>query len=364
MDPNLNSFYTIHDFVNIEILQKKIDLKTNYEHYFRYFKTEKKEKIVNYKIREFAELFLPKERLINDDTIIGFDKGFCLPKEQYAITLENNQITEYTNIPNNATNLWIQYILLQNNKCLVHAAAAEINGMGIVFPAFGGAGKTTLISELRKFETFKFFSDDYVIIDDNSNMYSYPQDLSIYGYHLKQFPELLNTKYQDYLNKKAKQKKNENIILRIPILNLIFRIIKLGKSYLKKNSWDLDYVKVPVNEIIPHKKIGVKTKLKAGIFLKRYTGNELKIEKMEVNQMINEIIGILHIEFKYSLIYLHLLAAFGIVNISEIEGKQRQILQSSLSNLELFQVYIPERISPDDYCNSMIQFVMKLKHNK
>lgn len=357
-------YYNLHDFLRIRITQNNLDLKTNYEHYFSQIKSDHAFNEVNYHIKEYSE-FKPPENYFNvSDLYLGFEGGVCFPKENYALTYDGNKITEYTTYANRATNLYIQALLVQNNMSLVHCAGIELNGKGLIFPAFGGAGKTMLVSEMRKLTGFKLFGDDFVIIDGNSNMYSYPSDLSVYDHHIELFPELKNTIYHNYL---LKIKKYNQLKKLVPGERYIRMILNLGNSIFTKlgiikssSKWNLDYIKVPINIVFPADKIGTKTKLSASIFLSRYNGDGLKIEKMNLEKLVQEVNGILNVEFRYGLIYLQMLSAFGGFDLSKFELNQKQNIEKCFSNMALYRVKIPYNVKPEKYCEFMLKFVEEL----
>lgn len=360
------AYYNVHDFLQVQISQDQLDLVTNYDHYFRHFKVGVKPKEVHYQICEFCEFQLPTTYFVSD-AIIGLENGLCLPQEEYALVLDGNKITEYSNVANKATNLWLQYLLVDREMSVVHSAGIELDGKGIIFPGLGGVGKTLLVSELRKLVGSKFFGDDYVIVDRNSNMLCYPSDFSIYDYHLDMFPELRNTPFQDYLEERRRKQRYQRILSLIPGRRLVGNTLRYAKSLFAKPAsnrpvavWDLDYVKVPVANLIPKERIGRRTKLFAGMFLSRYTGGELAIDEISLERLIREITGVLSVEFRYGLIYLHLLSAFGVIDLSRFKAMQRQTLQECFSRIKLYRVSIPVDIDPTKYCEELIGFIANI----
>jgi hypothetical protein len=294
-----------------------------------------------------------------------------MPKENYGLEIIDDQIKEFTNVANRATNLWIQYLLVNRQFSLIHSAGIEFEGKGIIFPAFGGAGKTTLISEFRKFGNVKFFGDDYVIVDRDGYMYSYPSDLSVYYYHLNLFPELRNTQFEEYLTYRNRKKKVQMIEGKVPGIGYIKYIYrKYGSNFsniltkpihllpFHSSNWDLDYIKFPVNNCFHKESIGTHTKLKSCIFLSRYNGTNLKIEKISKYQLVNEIIGILNIEFRYSLIFFHLLNSFGLMDITRFQLNQRDILDDCFSNVHLYRMSIPIKMEHHQFSKETIKLIL------
>ena len=171
-----------------------------------------------------------------------------------------------------------------------------------------------LVSAMRKKDDFRLFGDDYVAVDTHSNMYAYLTDLSIYDEHIHLFPKLKGSPYHQYL---SDRKKKEEFINSIPGNRYIREALRLGKALIgRQKRGGLDYIKVPVTEVLPEEKLGTRTKLVASVLLSRYSGNEIKAEKVSLERLVREIVGILNVEFRYGLIYLQMLSGFGGFDLS------------------------------------------------
>jgi len=83
-------------------------------------------------------------------------------------------------------NLIVQLALLRIGCTFLHGAALLLNGKTVVFPAYPGTGKTTLVAAFVKLGG-KLFGDDLCIIG-RGRLYSYPQAFSVYPHHLAVLP--------------------------------------------------------------------------------------------------------------------------------------------------------------------------------
>ena len=199
--------YAFHDLVGIHVERGEKQLPDYYSHYFRRFEAAAQTGQPDYAVLEFCRFQLPAEHLNVSNIFLGFPTGVCLPAEAYALTFDHGRITEYTDIPNRATNFWLQACLLRRDVSLVHSAGLALNGQGLIFPAFGGAGKTMLIAALRQQPGFRFFGDDFVAVDSKGGMYAYPSDFSIYPQHLELFPELMASIFHEYFLERERRPK-------------------------------------------------------------------------------------------------------------------------------------------------------------
>lgn len=362
--------YSFHRLARINIESSEKSLSPYYDHYFRFFEVSGQQEPPDYLVREFSQFQLPVEYRNVSDIFLGFEKGVCLPSEDYALVCNNGQITEYTDTPNRATNLWLQTCLLRQGVSLVHSAGLMLNGQGFIFPAFGGAGKTMLIAALRKHPGFRFFGDDFVAVDKSGTMYAYPSDFSIYPQHLELFPEIEGTIYSEYFVERERRPRLWDQWYLLPgnpfLRSIAMRLRKtadprqLGPLLPSLPEWNLDYIKVPATEVLTDDQIGTTVPLKHCMLLSRYSGDELQIIDINSEQLVKKLSGIMNVEFRYSLIYQHLLASFGVIDLKQFEESQRSVLETCFSNMQLREVLIPMTMSPTDYVEHMEEIVLEL----
>ena len=357
--------YNLHDIVNVQVNEHRVNLVEYYDHYLRFHKEKELAQEAVYTVREYDEFVPPRLFRQANNCYRGFANGLWVPGEQYAVTLDDGKITEYTNVPNRATNLWLQVLLLAKGMSFLHCAGMEIFGKSFIFPAFGGTGKTTLVSYARKDPSFVFYGDDFVIIDEDTGMYSYPSDFSIYEYHLANFPELSESRYEKYLVERRLKRARELNLAKIPgFLLLRQRLSKLNiKSATEDDrriSWDQDYVKVPVRHLIESEGIGEYTKLTHVIFLEKYSGNELSLDSIDQDEGVKEATGILDVEFRYSIIYLQLLGAFGITDYTHYVQRTMDVIRSCFSKMKIYRISIPEQEAPEKYVPAVLRILGEL----
>lgn len=352
--------YRLHDFLDIEIEQQTLPLHVNYEHYFSQLKIKERSRCPDYTVREYDTFHLPNLHLRNGDLNLGFEGGVCFPFERYAITYDGKCLTEYTDVANRATNMWLQFLLLARGKSLVHSAGIEIAGRNYIFPAFGGAGKSLLVGALRHRNDFKLFGDDFVIVDDASTMHSYLSDISLYHYHLKFFPELMGSPYQQYLERHIA---TERLYCIRPGGELLRRAanIVMNRIWKKRTfpgvNWNLDYVKVPVSNFILPARLGSSASLDAAIYLSRTTDTDFRIERVQADDLVNRIRSVLAVEFRYSLSYLNFLGAFGCCSLSSLGRNEEEILTKCFGRLDCYHVTIPQNLPAREYVGRMTAFL-------
>jgi len=76
---------------------------------------------------------------------------------------------------------------VQSNKTLVHAAGFKHKEKNILVPAFGGIGKTFLVSKLSQNLTTSIYGDDLVLLDNNNVIFPYHRPMCMYQYHYENY---------------------------------------------------------------------------------------------------------------------------------------------------------------------------------
>jgi hypothetical protein len=324
-------------------------LEENLDYHLRYFKVGKKPDEINYRIRDFSEFSLPDEHYVVKNKYFGFDNGICLPNIHYAIMLREHNLTEFTG-KYRSPKLWLQYLFIAKGYSFIHSAAVIFNGKGVIFPGLGGSGKSTIVSELLKCNNIQIFGDDYVIVDRYSTVYSYPSDFCLFDYHLK---NLKMSEEKQYFKGIGLKLKFSNFIGGIPLLKRAYGFMQRSKM----PEWEPGYVKVPITKLISEKNIGNSAKLDICIFLKKYSGKELKIRYLDQQTASNEINGILHKEIGTDFFFFYLLNAFNVIDIADFEKNQKEIIQECFSRLGMFEILIPADVTPERLTEAIIHLI-------
>lgn len=79
-------------------------------------------------------------------------------------------------------NLIVQLALLRTAHTFLHGAGVVLDGTAVLFPAYPGTGKTTLVTAFLKAGA-SMLGDDLCIVG-KGEAYAYPQALSVYPHHL------------------------------------------------------------------------------------------------------------------------------------------------------------------------------------
>jgi len=176
--------FNIHNLVCIRIEATSPTVRQVAQHHWREFEAPVTTTVPDILIRDYADCPCVSNVWLADGLSVG-EGWFRSDKHKYAVRMSSvgTRLTVYVMrvlpIP---LNLLVQIVLLQKGFSLVHGAGVSYRGKNILLPAFGGVGKTILVSSVIS-AGGKVFGDDMLLVG-NGRMMPYLMDLSIYDYHL------------------------------------------------------------------------------------------------------------------------------------------------------------------------------------
>lgn len=87
--------------------------------------------------------------------------------------------------------LWVlQLVLLERRSAFVHSAGVVRNGQAVLFPSWGGVGKTAITKEFVSHDGWQLLGDDLVIVSSDGICSGFPRAMVLYPYHRDVFPEV------------------------------------------------------------------------------------------------------------------------------------------------------------------------------
>lgn len=135
-------------------------------------------------LRDFSEL----EQIPVDERLTGAftvrDGIFVDQSRRFALREAPGQIEFWHDA---GLRLSIPYLLqlglIRTGRSFVHSAAVAYGSQSFVFPAFGGVGKTLLVSQLVSKEGFRLLGDDLCMVTQDGLATAYPRPFCLYEHH-------------------------------------------------------------------------------------------------------------------------------------------------------------------------------------
>ena len=166
--------------------------------------------------------------------------------------------------------------VVQSNKTLVHSAGFKYKGKNILVPAFGGIGKTFLVSKLSENLTTSIYGDDLVLLDKDNFIFPYHRPMCMYQYHYKNY-------LKDRLSRRhyfLKPALLWRILLRLRIEVLDRFGLQIG-DIDDFCAYSNGYITTAVGDILDEDQIPKHgEKLDIIVVIKRYSGSEIAVKEV------------------------------------------------------------------------------------
>lgn len=284
------------------------------------------------------------ENSINNEKFISFSKvtgNFAFMK------LNNDELNIWVD---KTTNISIPYILgmliKSKKKYFVHAAGINLNGKGILLPAFGGIGKTIFISKALKDPNIKLLGDDLVIIDGEGYLYPYERPFCIYNYHKPLFKEF-------FKKEKPKFKK----------VNIFNRMIRKIQSIFKLKEYIFSYVLANPRKLFPEHSFmeaNEKVKLEKIYLLRRNSANKiLSKERIDKNYIEAFITNVIYHEWDIYLRMQHRFMAENGIKASEFYFEYENGIRNAIEKVkDIFVIDIPIDMDPETTSEKLSEMIL------
>ena len=226
------AYYNVHGLVEISV-DARCNFVTKFDHQLRQFN------VSDSKSARSEVIILPYSDYRSDGNHdVCFDYMRCSATEvhdphrriAYAFDEQNHVYVYYMDDLILPVNYLVQIALMSINHSFIHAASVNIAGSAMVFSAFAGVGKTSIVLAALK-RGFEINGDDLVIVGDGF-VFPYPQDLSVYAYHTQIIKMLPNV----YGRRLRRAGKVHSFLEKLPRRNLFMRVLRVLLSRLYPQS--------------------------------------------------------------------------------------------------------------------------------
>src|SRR5690625_3065323 len=217
----------------------------------------------------------------------------------------------------------IQLALMKVDSVLIHGAAVAKDGKAILFPSWGGVGKTAILNDFAKKYNYKIIGDDLFILTLDGTIYSFLKPMVLYPYHKNLFPEvfkkspsLIPTTMTGFMSKMVPKVKK--LLSPFPVL------MNFARNHNPQVKWALP------SEVFGKDKIIYKTKVQSVYWLERSKyDTEMKLNNVNVE---SRIIGSTINEFDQRVVFcVNVMMGLGLIHNDLYLQKWYQVLNSGLN---------------------------------
>lgn len=230
----------------------------------------------------------------------------------------------------------LQIVFLGAGFSFIHGAAIEKEGKALVFPSWGGVGKTALVTKFVRELKWGLLGDDLVLLSEDGTCYGFPKPMVLYPYHRDVFPDVFSAGkgplapvfMNNFLTKTA--------ILVKSILRSFPALLQLARKYNPQS------VRIRPSEVFGRESLSKKAKLKSVIWIDRMPGISEPELHSAGNTLPSRIMGSTINEFDpWCVRSTNVCMGLGIINLNQFYSAWQSILNSGLQNCSKHIIYIP-----------------------
>tara|TARA_B100002052_G_C15875243_1_gene596649 strand:+ start:88 stop:1164 length:1077 start_codon:yes stop_codon:yes gene_type:complete len=354
------NFYNIHNIIRM-CVSKDISYVNDIDSHLNFFKDksgwenpETKSDIV---IKSFESFSYDDSRneIFFDDYV--FNNNFLIRSAtKFAVNLSSSRLKFFMSNLTLPINLILQLALLKKGYSFLHCAAMSVDNKSFLLPAFGGVGKTSIISSFAS-EGEKIFGDDLCIIGNN-RVYSYPQDMSIYEYHLKIFNNLPNMAFSYF------RKRNFIKSLILPFTFFGKKANKLINIVLSR--YYPEAINIPLVDVFGKKCISDAQDINYIIKLNKSSYNDsLKLDNLNKDRFVEFCSSVVLNEWSHYYNILFLLEASvankNTFSIEKFFKDTSDVFKENFDNANLYEFNINYKTKPSDINNNFKKILNSLK---
>lgn len=290
-------------------------------------------------------------RYVGHNLLIG---KHAVLDSKYRVQLgrdDDDVLSVYTDRPAVEWLIWLlQLGLLTAGATFIHAAAVEHNGHALLFPSWGGVGKTALVQKFVQQSGYRLLGDDLAIIDGSSQCYGFPKPMVLYAYHNAVFPDVFSSgrgpTAPAFLN---------NLLSRLairlkPVLRMVPGVLQFARTHNPQS------VQILPSEVFGPEKLAANAAARAVVWLERLKG----LTEVEIcpgkHTLPARIMGSTLNEIDQRCIRTTNVAmGVGIVKLDDFYDSWSRVLSQALSDVPQYVVYLPESMPIQDMPDAVWQ---------
>lgn len=354
------NFYNIHNIIRI-CVSNDISYINDIDSHLIFFKDkigwDNPETVSDVVIKSFESFSFDdsKNEIFFDDYV--FNNNFLIrTAAKFAVNLSNNRLDFFMSNLTLPINLILQLALLKKGYSFLHCASMSVNNTSFLLPAFGGVGKTSIISSFAS-EGEKIFGDDLCIVGHN-RVYSYPQDMSIYEYHLKIFNNLPNKAFSYF------KKRNFIKLLISPFTFFGKKVNKLINIVLSR--YYPEAINIPLIDVFGKKCISDSQEINYIIKLNKSSFKDsLELENLNKDKFVEFCSSVVLNEWNHYYNILFLLdASIGNKDTFSIEKffkDTSDVFKENFDNAKLYEFNINYKTKPSEVNDNFKNILNNLK---
>jgi hypothetical protein len=224
-----------------------------------------------------------------------------------------------------------QNLQLQFDQTFIHASSVSKSDQALLFPAWGGVGKTTSLLKLMKHKHYEFLSDDLAIMDSAGQVYQNPKKIQVYAYNMLGEP---------WLQDAALTGRS-----RTDLLAWQFRLKRFGPQGVRRRMY--------AGELFDHQLVAKQASVSQVFYLERSSTDEFETVSLSAGSLAEKVAYVLPHELSpYTEIASFYKSSFPngrlLFGPDEMIEQVRRVVKSAVTTRAITLLKIPLSAKPED----------------
>jgi len=271
---------------------------------------------------------------------------------KYGLRLESATASNLSLQADNACLEWLtwamQLTLLKTHATFIHAVGIEIDGKALLFPSWGGVGKTAIAKGFVQDLGWKLLGDDLVILSEEGICYGYPKPMVIYPYHENVFPELFAQGKGPIAPKWLNSSLTLAALAVKPILRSFPGLLQFARRRNPQSA------RVKPSAVFGKNSLSPNAQLHTVVWIDRVSGISEPVLMPGGKSLPSRIFGsTLREQDPWCVNLTHIACGLGIISARDVYPVWMDVLEQSLRHVEGWVLYIPADLPVQDVFSSV-----------
>jgi hypothetical protein len=235
----------------------------------------------------------------------------------------------------------VDRVAVRRGIAMVHAAAVQRDGRGLLLAGTGGAGKTSTVARLVGSGEMRLMGDDWAFAAAGGRLLGFAKPLLLRPHHRDLYPHLFSVR--------SRRKPLIPPALGAPMGRLATAVhptlVRYPQAARVLRRWSPEHLSVTPQEAFPEAEVADEAQLAAALYIERAERDDIVADSMDPEWMASRLLGNFHDELpRHSRALLERMCATGLDELHELFGEKQRVLADALQDATCLRLRVPARL--------------------